>query len=189
MVRFKKRETAIKGLYIIEPAVFGDHRGFFMESYNKREFEKIGLEMDFVQDNHSKSKKGTLRGLHFQVKHPQEKLVRAIRGSVYDIAVDLREGSPTFGSYYGVVLSAENKKMFYIPEGFANGFLALSEGVEFMYKTTDYYYPEYDTGIIWNDKDINIQWPFEEYGVDQKNLLLSDKDKGLPTLKEYVEGD
>lgn len=189
MAKFKKIETPIQDLYIIEPTVFGDHRGFFMESYNKREFKEIGLDMDFLQDNHSKSKKGTLRGLHFQTKHPQGKLVRAIKGAVYDVAVDLRKESPNYGNYYGVILSEENKKMFYIPEGFAHGFLALSEEVEFMYKTTDYYYPEFDAGIIWNDKDINIDWPFYEYGIDKMDLLLSDKDKNLPTLKEYTEGD
>ncbi|OCL25563.1 dTDP-4-dehydrorhamnose 3,5-epimerase [Orenia metallireducens] len=185
MGKFKKIETPIKDLYIIEPTIFGDHRGFFMESYNKREFAEIGLEMDFVQDNHSKSKKGTLRGLHFQTKYSQGKLVRAIKGTVYDVAVDLREGSETYGEYFGIILSEENKKMFYIPEGFAHGFVALTDEAEFMYKTTNYYHPEYDAGIIWNDKDIAIDWPFEEYGIKEKDLLLSDKDKKLPTLKEY----
>jgi len=185
MSKFKKIETPIEDLYIIEPTVFGDHRGFFMESYNKREFAEIGMDMEFVQDNHSKSKKGTLRGLHFQIKHSQGKLVRAIKGQVYDVAVDLREGSETYGQYFGVILSDENKKMFYIPEGFAHGFLALSDEVEFMYKTTDYYYPEYDAGIAWNDNDIDIEWPLEEYGITEGELLLSDKDKNLPKLKEF----
>ncbi|AGB42253.1 dTDP-4-dehydrorhamnose 3,5-epimerase [Halobacteroides halobius DSM 5150] len=184
MSKFKKIETPIQDLYIIEPTVFGDHRGFFMESYNQREFAEIGMDMDFVQDNHSKSKKGTLRGLHFQTEHPQGKLVRAIKGQVYDVAVDLRAGSDTYGEYFGVVLSEENKKMFYIPEGFAHGFLALSDEAEFMYKTTDYYCPECDGGIIWNDNNINIDWPLKEYGLTEDDLLLSDKDKELPTLKE-----
>ncbi|PRX35671.1 dTDP-4-dehydrorhamnose 3,5-epimerase [Orenia metallireducens] len=184
MGKFKKIETPIKDLYIIEPTVFGDHRGFFMESYNKKEFVEIGLEMDFVQDNHSKSKKGTLRGLHFQTKYSQGKLVRAIKGTVYDVAVDLREGSETYGEYFGIILSEENKKMFYIPEGFAHGFVAVTDEAEFMYKTTNYYHPEYDAGIIWNDKDIAIDWPLEEYNIKEEDLLLSDKDKKLPKLRD-----
>jgi dTDP-4-dehydrorhamnose 3,5-epimerase len=185
MSKFTKIETPIDDLYVIEPTVFGDDRGFFMESYNKREFAEIGMDMDFVQDNHSKSKKGVLRGLHFQTKHSQGKLVRVIKGSVWDVAVDLREGSSTFGEWYGVLLTAENKKMFYIPEGFAHGFITLEDETEFMYKCTNFYYPEYDAGIIWNDSDIGIEWPLEEYGIKEENLLLSDKDKELPTLEEY----
>jgi dTDP-4-dehydrorhamnose 3,5-epimerase len=185
MSKFTKIETPIDDLYVIEPTVFGDDRGFFMESYNKREFAEIGMDMDFVQDNHSKSKKGVLRGLHFQTKHSQGKLVRVIKGSVWDVAVDLREGSSTFGDWYGVLLTAENKKMFYIPEGFAHGFITLEDETEFMYKCTNFYYPEYDAGIIWNDSDIGIEWPLEEYGIKEENLLLSDKDKELPTLEEY----
>jgi len=182
MGKFKIIETSIEGLYIIEPTVFGDNRGFFMESYNKREFEKIGLDMNFVQDNHSRSKKGVLRGLHFQRKHPQGKLVRVIRGKVFDVAVDLRKGSPTFGKWYGIILSDENHLMFYIPEGFAHGFLVLSEEADFFYKCTDFYYPEYDAGIIWNDPDIGIKWPFEEYGI--KEPILSEKDSKLPRLRD-----
>ena len=182
MGKFKLIKTPMEGLYIIEPTVFGDNRGFFMESYNKREFEKIGLDMNFVQDNHSRSKKGVLRGLHFQKKHPQGKLVRVIRGKVFDVAVDLRKGSPTFGKWYGIILSDENHLMFYIPEGFAHGFLVLSEEADFFYKCTDFYYPEYDAGIIWNDPDIGIKWPFEEYGI--KEPILSEKDSKLPRLRD-----
>ena len=148
MSKFKKIETGIEGLYIIEPTVFGDNRGFFLETYNKKEFEEIGITDEFVQDNHSKSKKGVLRGLHFQTQHSQGKLVRAIKGSVYDVAVDLRKDSKTFGKWFGVELNAENKKMLYIPENFAHGFLTLEDETEFMYKCTNFYHPEYDSGII-----------------------------------------
>jgi len=187
MSKFKKIETPIKGLYIIEPKVFGDNRGFFMEFWNKRDFEEIRLNMEFVQDNHSKSRKGVLRGLHFQTKNSQGKLVRCIKGKVYDVAVDLRKGSKTFGKYFGIELTEENKKMFYIPEGFAHGFLALTEEVEFLYKATNYYTPEYESGIIWNDKDINIDWPLEKYGIKEEDLLLSEKDRKLQTYREYLE--
>ncbi len=187
MSKFKKIETPIKELYIIEPQVFGDNRGFFMEFWNKRDFEEIGLNMEFVQDNHSKSRKGVLRGLHFQTKNSQGKLVRCIKGKVYDVAVDLRKGSEAFGKYFGIELTEENKKMFYIPEGFAHGFLALTEEAEFLYKATNYYTPEYESGIIWNDKDINIDWPLEKYGLKEEDLLLSEKDRKLQTYKEYLE--
>jgi dTDP-4-dehydrorhamnose 3,5-epimerase len=187
MSKFKKIETPIKDLYIIEPQVFGDNRGFFMEFWNKRDFQEIGLNMEFVQDNHSKSRKGVLRGLHFQTKSSQGKLVRCIKGKVYDVAVDLRKGSKTFGKYFGIELTEENKKMFYIPEGFAHGFLALTEEAEFLYKATNYYTPEYESGIIWNDKDINIDWPLEKYGIKEEDLLLSEKDRKLQTYREYLE--
>lgn len=187
MSKFKKIETGIKDLVIIEPTVFGDNRGFFMESYSKKEFEEIGLTMEFVQDNHSKSKKGVLRGLHFQTKHTQGKLVRVIAGSVLDVAVDLRRDSDTFGKWYSVLLTAENKKMFYVPEGFAHGFITLEDNTEFQYKCTDYYAPEYDSGIIWNDKDINIDWELEKYGIKEEELSLSEKDKKLQTFREFVE--
>jgi len=141
--------------------------------------------MDFVQDNHSKSKKGVLRGLHFQTQHAQGKLVRVIRGSVWDVAVDLRKESPTFGRWEGILLSAENKKMFYVPEGFAHGFLTLEDETEFIYKCTDYYHPEYDAGIRYDDPEIGITWPLEEYGLLPEELLLSVKDTKLPTLREY----
>jgi dTDP-4-dehydrorhamnose 3,5-epimerase len=167
--------------------VFGDNRGFFMESYSKKEFEEIGLTMEFVQDNHSKSKKGVLRGLHFQTKHTQGKLVRVIAGSVLDVAVDLRRDSETFGKWYSVLLTAENKKMFYVPEGFAHGFITLEDNTEFQYKCTDYYAPEYDSGIIWNDKDINIDWELEKYGIKEEELSLSEKDKKQQTFKEFIE--
>jgi dTDP-4-dehydrorhamnose 3,5-epimerase len=167
--------------------VFGDNRGFFMESYSKKEFEEIGLTMEFVQDNHSKSKKGVLRGLHFQTKHTQGKLVRVIAGSVLDVAVDLRRDSDTFGKWYSVLLTAENKKMFYVPEGFAHGFITLEDNTEFQYKCTDYYAPEYDSGIIWNDKDINIDWELEKYGIKEEELSLSEKDKKQQTFKEFIE--
>jgi len=186
MSKFKKIETGIEGLYIIEPTVFGDSRGFFMETWNKKDFQEIGLDMEFVQDNHSKSRKGVLRGLHFQTKNSQGKLVRCIKGKVYDVAVDLRKNSKTFGKYYGIELTEENKLMFYISEGFAHGYLALTQEVEFLYKATNYYSPEYESGIIWNDEDINIEWPFEKYGIKKEDLILSEKDKKLQRFKEYV---
>ena len=186
MSKFNKINTGIEGLYIIEPTVFGDNRGFFLESYSKKEFEEIGLTYEFVQDNHSKSKKGVLRGLHFQTKHSQGKLVRVIKGAVYDVAVDIRKGSKTYGKWYGIELSAENKKMFFIPPGFAHGFLTLEDETEFQYKCTDIYAPQYDSGIMWNDKDLNIDWKLEEYNID--NLIFSEKDKKHQSFKEYTEG-
>lgn len=185
MGKFKKQETGIEDLYIIEPTVFGDERGFFIESYNKNDFFELGIKEDFVQDNHSKSKKGVLRGLHFQTEFAQGKLIRVIKGSVYDVAVDLREGSKTFGKWFGIELSAENKKIFFIPKGFAHGFLTLEDETEFTYKCTDFYHPEYDSGIIWNDKDINIEWNFEKYMLSEENIILSEKDKKQQTLAEY----
>lgn len=182
MSKFNFIKTSLEGVYIIESTVFGDNRGYFMESYSKRDFEEAGLTMNFVQDNESKSKKGVLRGLHFQTKHTQGKLVRVVEGEVFDVAVDLREGSPTFGKWEGVTLTAENKKQFYVPEGFAHGFLVLSETATFQYKCTDYYAPEYDGGVLWNDPDINIEWPLE--GIEE--VLLSDKDQKQQTLKEFM---
>lgn len=175
-------ETEIKGLVIIEPKVFPDDRGYFMETYNKDAFAKAGLDMIFDQDNQSKSCKGVLRGLHFQTKYPQGKLVRVVSGSVYDVGVDLRRSSPTFGKYEGVVLTGENKKMLYIPEGFAHGFLVLSDEAVFTYKCTNLYHPEYDTGIIYDDRDIGIEWP-----LNGMEIVLSDKDRKLPTLKEAYQ--
>lgn len=180
MGKFNFIETTITGVYIIEPKVFGDERGYFMETYNKKDFFDAGLTMEFVQDNESRSSKGVLRGLHFQTQHTQGKLVRVTEGQVYDVAVDLRKNSPTYGKYEGVILSAENKKQFYIPEGFAHGFLVLSEKASFVYKCTDYYAPEYEGGIMWNDEDINIKWPLD--GIE--NILLSDKDTKHKKLKE-----
>ena len=173
-------ETKIKDLYIIEPRVFGDDRGYFMESYNRHDFVEAGLDMVFVQDNESKSRKGVLRGMHFQTKFTQGKLVRATQGEVYDVAVDLRKGSPTYGQWEGVVLSAENKRQFYVPEGFAHGFLVLSDEAVFNYKCSDYYAPEYDSGLLWNDLDVGIQWPLD--GIEE--ILLSEKDKKQKMLKE-----
>jgi dTDP-4-dehydrorhamnose 3,5-epimerase len=180
MGKFNFIETKLSGLYIIEPAVFGDQRGYFLEAYNKSDFHEAGLTMDFVQDNESKSRKGVLRGMHFQTKHTQGKLVRATRGEVYDVAVDLRKGSPTFGQWEGVLLTEENKRQFYVPEGFAHGFLVLSDEAVFNYKCTDYYAPEYDSGLLWNDPEVGIQWPLE--GIEE--VLLSEKDKVQKTLKE-----
>ncbi|MFG6656279.1 dTDP-4-dehydrorhamnose 3,5-epimerase [Scandinavium sp. M-37] len=154
-------KTDIPDVMIIEPKVFGDDRGFFFESYSQKIFEEaVGRKVEFVQDNHSKSAKGVLRGLHYQLEpHAQGKLVRCVVGEVFDVAVDIRKSSPTFGKWVGVNLSAENKRQLWIPEGFAHGFLVLSETAEFVYKTTNYYHPESDRGIIWNDPDIGIEWP------------------------------
>ncbi len=176
MGKFKKKETGIEGLYVIEPTVFEDNRGFFMETYNKKDFKEIGIDTEFVQDNQSKSIKGVLRGLHFQKEYPQAKLVRVIKGEVYDVAVDLRKDSKTYGKYYGVTLTEKNKLQFFIPRGFAHGFLVLSEEAEFTYKCDDLYHPNDEGGIIWNDKKINIQWPLEKVG-GISNLIQSDKDK------------
>ena len=177
MNNFTVRKTPIKDLVIIETKIFGDSRGFFMETYNQTSFEELGLTMNFVQDNHSKSKKGVLRGLHFQTKHTQGKLVRVIKGRVYDVAVDLRKGSKTFGQWYGIELSEENKLMFYVPEGFAHGFLTLNDETEFVYRCTDLYAPEYDSGILWSDRTLNIDWKFEEFGINSEELTISDKDQ------------
>lgn len=187
MGKFKRIETGIKDLIVIEPTIFGDNRGFFMESYSKKDFFAIGMDVEFVQDNHSKSKKGVLRGLHFQTQHVQGKLVRVTAGAVLDVAVDLRKDSPTFGKHFLIELSADNKKMFYIPPGFAHGFLTLEDNTEFQYKCTDYYAPEFDSGVLWNDSDIAIDWDFEKYGLSVDEILLSDKDKQQQTLKEFVE--
>ena len=175
MGKFKKIETGIDGLIVIEPTVFPDPRGFFMETYQKNDFAELGVTAEFVQDNHSRSVKGVLRGLHFQKNFPQGKLVRVIRGEVYDVGVDLRKGSPTYGKHYGVTLTAENKRQFYVPAGFAHGFLVTSEEAEFLYKCTDFYHPNDEGGLIWNDPDIGIAWPLDK--VDR--VLLSDKDKLL----------
>lgn len=180
MGNFNFVKTKIRDLYIIEPKVFGDNRGYFMESYNKKDFFDAGLTMEFVQDNKSKSKKGVLRGLHFQTKHTQGKLVRVTEGAVYDVAVDLRKGSPTYGQWEGILLTSENKKQFYVPEGLAHGFLVLSDTAVFNYKCTDFYAPEYDGGVLWNDPDIGIEWPLD--GIEE--ILLSEKDKNQKTLKE-----
>lgn len=173
----------IEGLCVIEPTVFKDERGFFMETYNQNDFKEEGLDMVFVQDNQSMSTKGVLRGLHFQKQYPQGKLVRVVRGSVFDVAVDLRKNSKTFGKWFGVELSAENKKQFYIPEGFAHGFLVLSDEAEFVYKCTDFYHPNDEGGLAWNDEEIGVEWPIAE-GME---LIISEKDKKWKGLKETTK--
>lgn len=180
MGKFNFIETKIRDLYIIEPTVFGDERGYFMETYSKKDFFEAGLTMEFVQDNESKSRKGVLRGLHFQTQKTQGKLVRVTSGAVYDVAVDLRKGSPTYGQWEGVLLTSENKKQFYVPEGFAHGFLVVSDEATFNYKCTNFYAPEYDGGVLWNDSEIGVEWPLD--GIDE--ILLSEKDKNQKTLKE-----
>ena len=173
-------ETKLAGLKIIEPKVFGDERGFFYETYQKSRYKEEGIGADFVQDNCSKSTAGVLRGLHFQKLYPQGKLVSVTRGKVFDVAVDLRPTSNTFGQYESVILSAENKLQFYIPEGFAHGFCVLSEEAEFHYKCTDYYDPTDESGLIWNDPTINIAWPLTD-------VILSDKDLGQPKFSDIKE--
>ncbi len=169
-------ETGISGLLVIEPQVFGDERGFFMESWNKRTFAKMGLDLDFVQDNHSRSSAGVLRGLHFQNPNPQGKLVRVVAGRVWDVAVDIRASSPTFGRWYGLELSAANRRMFWIPQGFAHGFVALDNGTDFLYKCVGYYDPSNEHSLLWNDPELAIDWPL--HGL---NLQLSPKDeRGKP---------
>lgn len=171
--------TAIPDVLIIEPKVFGDDRGFFFESYNQRQFEQaIGRSVTFVQDNHSRSVKNVLRGLHYQIQQPQGKLVRVAQGEVFDVAVDIRRNSPTFGKWVGEILSADNKKQLWVPEGFAHGFLVLSETAEFLYKTTDYWHPEHERSIIWNDATLNIAWPNAEIP------LLAAKDASGKSLAE-----
>lgn len=170
-------KTGIEDLVIIEPQVFEDERGYFFESYKKSEFEKAGLVYDFVQDNQSKSRQGVLRGLHYQKNFSQAKLVRVLDGEVFDVAVDLRKNSPTYGKWFGVVLSSQNKKMLMIPKGFAHGFLVLSKTAVFTYKCDEIYHPEDEGGIIWNDPDIGISWPMND-------VVLSKKDMNHPTLKE-----
>ena len=170
----------IEGLCMIEPKVHSDERGYFMETYNANDMKEAGLDINFVQDNQSASVKGVLRGLHFQKQFPQTKLVRVIKGEVFDVAVDLRAGSPTYGKYHGELLSAENKKQYLIPKGFAHGFLVLSDEAEFCYKCDDFYHANDEGGIIWNDKDLNIKWPIE----DEKELIISTKDQMLGRFKD-----
>ena len=173
--------TCLSGIVVLEPLFFGDERGFFMESYNKKALtEALGVELDFVQDNHSRSANNVLRGLHYQIQQPQGKLVRVTAGEVFDVAVDIRRSSPSFGQWFGVHLSAANKKQLWIPTGFAHGFMVLSDTAEFLYKTTDYYAPEHERCIVWNDPNINIHWPL----INGKIPLLSDKDKTGHTLKQ-----
>lgn len=180
MGKFNFIKTEIADVYIIEPTVFGDNRGYFAETYNAADFKAAGLDYEFVQDNQSKSSKGVLRGLHFQKTHPQAKLVRVISGEVLDVAVDLRKNSPTYGKWVGAVLSSENKRQFMIPRGFAHGFAVLSESAEFCYKCDDFYHPEDEGGIAWNDPDVAVDWMLDG------EPILSEKDKKHPTLRECV---
>ncbi len=196
MGQIQVTKAPIEGLYVIEPTVHGDERGYFMETYNQRDMQDAGLNMVFVQDNQSMSKKGVLRGLHFQKQYPQGKLVRVIKGSVFDVAVDLRAGSATYGQWYGVELTGENKKQFYIAEGFAHGFLVLSDTAEFCYKVTDFYHPGDEGGLAWNDPAIGIDWPqltgsypgcADGSGytlADGTPLTLSDKDQKWLGLRD-----
>ena len=170
----------IEGLKVITPQVFGDARGYFVETYNKNDFVEAGITCEFVQDNQSASKRGVLRGLHFQKEFPQDKLVRCINGEVFDVAVDLRKGSATYGKWFGVVLSAENKKQFFIPKGFAHGFLVLSDYAEFAYKCSDFYHPNDEGGLLWNDPEVGIDWPIK----DESELNIIERDKNWPTLAE-----
>ena len=179
MGNFIKKETFIEGVYIIEPKVFEDSRGYFMETYSKKDFLDLGLDYDFVQDNQSKSKKGTLRGLHFQKQNTQSKLVRVIKGEVFDVAVDLRKNSNTYGKWVAEILTDENKKMLLIPKGFAHGFLVLSDEAEFTYKCDDFYNKEAEGGLIWNDPSVGIKWPIENI----KDLIISEKDKLWPRIE------
>lgn len=176
----KRIDTTIADIFLIEPRVFGDARGFFYESWNQEALAAIGLDVTFVQDNHSKSQQHVLRGLHYQIQHPQGKLVRVIVGEVYDVAVDLRRSSPTFGQWVGFYLSADNKRMAWVPPGFAHGFYVTSEEAEFLYKTTDYYFPEHERNLLWNDPTINIAWPLSGEpklsAKDAAGQLLADCD-------------
>ena len=178
MGKFVFTETAIKDVVVVEPAVFGDHRGYFMETYNQQDFAAAGLHYQFVQDNQSSSRRGVLRGLHFQKTYPQAKLVRVLKGEVFDVAVDLRKGSETYGKWVGVLLSEENKKQLMIPRGFAHGFVVVSEYAEFAYKCDDFYHPEDEGGLLWNDPDVGVQWP------NVGEIILSEKDKKNPLLSE-----
>ena len=194
-IKVEKNVGGIEGLCVIEPAVHGDARGYFMETYNQRDMEEAGLDMVFVQDNQSCSTKGVLRGLHFQKEYPQGKLVRVIKGTVFDVAVDLRKGSATYGKWYGQMLSEDNKLQFYIPEGFAHGFLVLSDIAEFCYKCTDFYHPGDEGGLAWNDPAIGVKWPevigeykgtasAEGYSLeDGTKLILSEKDQNWPCMQ------
>lgn len=172
----------IEGLKVITPSVFGDARGYFMETYQYNDFKEAGIDVTFVQDNQSASKKGVLRGLHFQIQYPQDKLVRVICGEVFDVAVDLRPGSATYGKWFGVRLSAENKKQFFIPKNFAHGFLVLSDYAEFVYKCSDFYHPNDEGGIRYDDEDIAVDWPIPE-GME---LIMSDKDQKWGGFREYT---
>lgn len=197
-IQVEKNVGGIQGLCIITPSVHGDNRGYFMETYSQRDMQEAGIDIPFVQDNQSMSTKGVLRGLHFQKNHPQSKLVRAIQGEVFDVAVDLREGSETYGKWFGVILSADNKKQFLIPKGFAHGFLVLSDEAEFCYKCDDFYHPNDEGGLAWNDPEIGVEWP-DIVGVydgtanaanyrmsDGTQVTLSEKDQRWPGMKDML---
>lgn len=179
---FTFTETSIEGVLVVDVTAYGDERGYFMETYKRPDFVAGGIDAEFVQDNQSSSAKGVLRGLHFQIEHPQSKLVRVVSGEVFDVAVDLRPGSPTYGKWEGVVLSAENRRQFFVPRGFAHGFLVLSDMAEFCYKCDDVYHPNDEGGLAWDDPEIGVAWPIPE-GVD---LVLSEKDKKHPGLRELA---
>lgn len=179
MSNFSKVETGIPGLFVIEVKKYGDHRGYFKETYRESDFRAMGIDAAFVQDNESYSRKNTLRGLHFQKEYPQGKLVRVIMGEVFDVAVDIRQDSPTYGKWHGVHLSGENGRMFYVPPGFAHGFLVLSEEAVFTYKCTEYYHPEDEGGFLWNDPELDIRWP----AAPGEELLISPKDAALPPFR------
>jgi dTDP-4-dehydrorhamnose 3,5-epimerase len=182
MEKLIKIPTSIPDIFFIEPKVFSDSRGFFYESYSRRDMELMGISDDFVQDNQSCSAKGVVRGLHFQIRHPQGKLIRILRGSIYDVVVDIRKRSPTFGKSIGFEISAHDFRMIWVPVGFAHGFLSLEDHTEVLYKTTDFYYPEYDAGIRWNDPNLGIYWPLAQYGIS--SAIISEKDAKLPLLNE-----
>ena len=179
MAKFNFLKTSIEGLIIVEPTAFGDSRGYFMETYQQKDFAEAGINVCFVQDNQSSSTKGVLRGLHYQIEHSQSKLVRCIRGEVFDVAVDLREGSPTYGKWEGIVLSEENRRQLFIPKGFAHGYYVLSDVAEFVYKVDDFYYPGDEGGYMWNDPAIGVKWPIKEGDT----VILSEKDKNHPAFK------
>lgn len=181
---FTFTQTSIEGVIIVDVKSYGDDRGYFMETYKRPDFVAGGIDVDFVQDNQSASSKGVLRGLHFQINHPQSKLVRVVSGKVFDVAVDMREGSPTYGQWEGVVLSAENKRQFFIPRGFAHGFLVLSDYAEFCYKCDDIYHPNDEGGLMWNDRAIGVEWPAMDGddAFDESKLVLSEKDTKHPAF-------
>ena len=185
-IKVEKNVGGIEGLCLITPTLHGDKRGYFMETYNENDMKEAGFDITFVQDNQSASVKGVLRGLHMQRDYPQTKLVRVISGEVFDVAVDLRKGSETFGKWYGIELSEENKKQFFIPKDFAHGFLVLSDYAEFCYKVTDFYHPNDEGGLMWNDPTIGVEWPMPE-GMGPDDLILSDKDKVNWSYEEFLE--
>lgn len=184
--KFTPIPTSLSGALLLEPRVFGDDRGFFLESYTRKDMADLGITEEFVQDNHSRSAKGVLRGLHYQFPHPQSKLVRVVRGEIFDVIVDIRRGSPSWGRFGSFILNEKDHRMLYVPVGFAHGFLALAEGTEILYKTGEYYHPEADTGIRWNDPALAIPWPLKEHGIEQP--LLSEKDSRLPLFSDLESG-